>query len=1092
MKLLSVLFLFVSFSLSAVQLVKKEKPEESKSIINSKFLSSLKFRSIGPAMISGRIADIAVNPNNSSEYYLAVASGGVWKTSNAGNTFDPIFDNYGSYSIGCVTIDPLQTSTVWVGTGENNNQRSVAFGDGIYKSTDGGKSFKNMGLKNAEHISKIIVDPNNSDIVYVAAYGPLWSEGGDRGVYKSIDGGKTWEMKFNISENSGISDLIIDPSNPDVFYAAVHQRRRHVFTYVGGGKESGIYKSIDAGENWNELTSGLPVKKMGRVGLAISPVNTAYVYAIIEAEEGKGGFFRSTNNGASWAKRSGYKTSGNYYQEIVCDPFNKDKVFSMNTWLHHTEDGGKTFKRTGEKSKHVDNHCIWIDPTDANHWVIGCDGGVYETWDHASNWRWVSYLPLVQFYKVSVDNAKPFYNVYGGTQDNNSVGGPSATINNAGILNSDWFITNGGDGFESQVDPIDPNIVYAQAQYGWLVRYDKQSGEKMGIQPMPKKNEAAFRWNWDAPLVISSHNNKRLYFAANKLFKSDDQGNTWERISGDLTRGLDRNQAKVMGEIQAPEVVMKHKSTTIFGNIVALDESELNENLLYVGTDDGLIQITKDGGKNWDKKSTFIGIPDLTYVNMIIASKHDEKVVYAVFNNHKKGDFKPYILKSNDQGNTWTSIASDLPERGSVYAIAEDHKDPNLLFAGTEFGLFCSLNGGANWVQLKGGLPTVAIRDIAIQKRENDLVLASFGRGFYILDDYSILRSLKEADLKEKEAIVFPITTALEFIPSSPFGGKGKGHHGEGVFLGKNPTFGATFRYYIKDLTDSPKELRKEATKKSKEDGTAINYPSPENLLTEELYENPYLIFSIKNSKGEEVRRLTKEASKGLSTMSWDLRYPTTNPIKLKTGKVGRYSFPDVGPLVVPGVYSIEIVLVEAGETKSIGSSTEFTVKALENSSLSRQSELSLTFKKEVAELRRQLAGYIREVNQSNNSLKYIKAAIKSYPNSDTKWLKEVHVLEAEIRWLYNLIWGKGYISKLEIETSPGTASRIETVVYQTWYSTSNPTNTQKEQFQIAKDDVVIITAKLASVKTKLKALEEKLNAKSIPYTPNRVNYRED
>ncbi len=1065
---------------------------EKKTILNSGLLSTLKFRNIGPALISGRISDMAVNPNNPSEYYFTAASGGVWKTENSGTTFKPIFDSQGSYSIGCVTMDPNNTNVVWIGTGENNNQRSVAYGDGVYKSEDGGKSWKNKGLKLSEHISKIIVDPRDSDHIYVAAYGPLWSEGGDRGIYESNDGGEKWKRILHISDHTGMADLIMDPVNSDILYAAAHQRRRHVFTYIGGGEESGIHKSTDGGKTWTELKSGLPVKKMGRIGLAVSSVDHNYVYAIIEAEEKKGGFFRSTNQGASWEKRSNRVTSGNYYQEIICDPFDVDKVYSMDTWLHHTEDGGKTFKRTGEKSKHVDNHCIWIDPTDKNHWRVGCDGGIYETWDHAKNWSWISYLPLVQFYKVAVDNDTPFYNVYGGTQDNNSVGGPSATTNNAGIRNSDWYITNGGDGFESQVDPEDPNIVYAQAQYGWLVRYDRQSGEKIGIQPQPKKGEAAFRWNWDAPLVISNHNHKRLYFAANKVFKSDDMGNTWNAISDDLTRQLNRNKLKVMGEIQRPEVVMKNKSTTIFGNIVAMDESPKNENLLYVGTDDGLIQITKDGGQNWTKQEEFDGVPNMTYVNMLVASQHSENVAYAVFNNHKKGDFKPYIYKTTNQGEAWTSITGDLPERGSVYAIAEDHESPDLLFAGTEFGVFVSVNGGKNWIQLKGGLPTIAVRDIAIQRRENDLILATFGRGFYILDDYSILKTLTEDKLKEDGATIFPIKTALQFIPNNPQGGRGKGHGGEGVFLGKNPAYGATIRYYVKSIPEGPKALRQKEEKKAKKEKVDIDYPSNDELLIEDNYEKPYFVFIIKNANGDEIRRITKPAAKGLNVVNWNLRYPSTKSIKLKTKPPGRYSYPDEGPLVVPGIYKVDLVMVENGVPKTLTSSQPFTVKALENSSLARQTVSSIAFKNEVAELRRQLMGANSKLNDYKNRLKYIKAAVKTYPSANFDWLKEIKSLEDKLQKIGFDMWGKSYLAKRDVETLPGAGGRIETMVYQMWYSTSDPTTTQKEQYAIAQEEFELIQTGVKDVKTRIEVLEEKLNVEGIPYTPNRVDFRED
>jgi photosystem II stability/assembly factor-like uncharacterized protein len=1069
----------------------KKGDKEEQSEINSGLVSGLSFRCIGPSLTAGRVADIAVNPNNPDQYYLAIASGGVWKTDNHGNTYYPIFDGQGSYSIGCITIDPNNENTIWVGTGENNNQRSVAYGDGVYKSIDGGKSWKNMGLKNSEHISKVIVDPRNSDVVYVAAYGPLWSDGGERGVYKTTDGGENWERIHFISDKTGTADLVMDPDNPDVLYEAVHQRRRHVFTYIGGGEESSLYKTSDGGKTWTEITSGLPAGKMGRIGLAVSPVDNNYVYAIVEAEGDKGGFFRSVNKGLSWEKRSDYNTSGNYYQEIVCDPVDKDKVFSMNTWLHHTEDGGKNFKRTGEKGKHVDNHCIWINPENTNHWIVGCDGGVYETWDHASNWHYKPNLPITQFYKVAVDNDKPFYNVYGGTQDNNSLGGPSRTINNAGIQNSDWYITNGGDGFESQVDPEDPNIVYAQAQYGWLVRYDRQSGEKIGIQPQPGKGEAAYRWQWDAPLVISKHDHKRIYFAANKVFKSDDRGNTWQTISPDLTRQLDRNKMKVMGEIQSPDVVMKNKSTTIYGNIVALDESAKNENLLYVGTDDGLIHVTTDGGGTWNKKDNFPGIPSMTYVNMLLASQHDEGTVFAVFNNHKKGDFKPYIMKSTNKGDSWTSISGDLPERGSVYAIAEDHVNPNLLFAGTEFGVYFSINGGKNWVELSAGLPTIAVRDIAIQQRENDLVLATFGRGFYILDDYSPLRSLSD-ELTEKPATIFPVKTALQYIESNPLGLRGTGSQGASHYAASNPSFGATFTYYVKDKPKSPKDLRKEEEKKAKEEGSDIDYPSYEEFVEEDNYEKPYLLFVIRDASGKEVRKIKTGAKTGVNRITWNMRYPAVTPIKLNKGSTGRYSNPNEGPLALPGKYTVELHQAENGVFTKLADPVEFEIKALENSSLARQTEANIAFKKELAELRRQYRGTSSLLSELENRLKFIKAAIQQYPGADLAWMTEVKALEETIHDIKIDLYGDWHKSSRDVETAPSISDRIETSVYQCWYSTSDPTTTQKEQYAIGKEEFELAKGDVDKVKSRVIALEEKLNNAGIPYTPQRVNFRED
>lgn len=1088
----TILLSVVIIATSSFAQKKKGKDSNDDSPVNASLVSGLKWRSVGPALTAGRIADIAVNPQNPAEYYLAIASGGVFKTSNSGTTYEPIFDNYGSYSVGCITIDPNNQNVIWVGTGENNNQRSVAYGDGIYKSEDGGKSFKNMGLENSEHISDIIVDPRNSNVIYVAAYGPLWSEGGDRGVYKSTDGGKNWKPVFQISKHTGCADLIMDPENPDILYAAMHQRRRHVWTYVGGGPESGVYKTTDGGANWTELTNGLPKNKLGRVGLAVSPVNSDYVYAIAEAKDGKHGFYRSTDQGASFQKMSSYKTSGNYYQEIYCDPKDVNKVFAMDTWLHHTEDGGKTFKRTGERNKHVDNHCIWIDPMNTNHWLVGCDGGLYETWDHANRWQYKPNLPITQFYKVAVDNAEPFYNIYGGTQDNNSQGGPSRTLNNAGITNADWFITNGGDGFESAIDPVNPNIVYAQAQYGWIVRYDKSTGEKIGIQPMPQKGEKAFRWNWDAPLLISPHDHKTLYFAANRLFKSTDYGDTWERVSPDLTRQIDRNTLKEMGKVWGMNTVMKNKSTSMYGNIVALDESPVKKGLLYVGTDDGLIQVSEDDGKNWRKIESFPGIPERTYVNMIIADKYDENVVYAVFNNHKSGDFKPYILKSNDKGASWTSISANLPERGSVYAIAQDHIKKDLLFCGTEFGFYFSIDGGQKWVKLTAGLPTIAIRDIALQARESDVVVATFGRSFYVLDDYSVLRNLKEEDL-EKEAHVFDIKDAWHYVETNPIGLRGKSSMGASYFTSPNPDFGAIFTYYIKESRKTAKQERKEKENKLDKDGKDVPWISIEEMRKEELEEKPFLLFVIRDAEGNEVNRIRKSVSKGIHRVSWNLRRASTSPIKLSKGKAGRYSNPDDGYLVKPGKYNVQLLRIDNGEITQLSEKREFVVKSLNENAVPSDPEKMEVFASQLGELNRSVDGASKLMSEYNNRLKHIKQAIIQYPGTNVNLLKEIKSLEEKFYYLKIAMWGDQTLSSKDIETVPSITDRVGTISYQIYGSTANPTTTQKKSLELAKEEFVKAKKDLDFIIVSIKDLEKKLAQLPIPYTPGRgEEWKED
>ena len=1080
MKSILILSLFVISSVGVYAQRKKDKTTTN-AAVEASTIGGLKFRMVGPALTSGRIADIAVHPDNNNIWYVAAASGGVWKTTNHGTSFSPIFDNYDSYSIGCVTLAPSNSNTVWVGSGENNNQRSVAYGDGVYKSMDGGKSFKNMGLKTSEHIGKIIVHPTDENSIWVAAYGPVWSKGGERGVYKSTDGGETWKQTLEISEHTGIAEIAIDPSNPNILYAAAHQRRRREWTYIGGGPESGMYKSTNGGETWKEINKGLPEGKMGRIGIAVSPVNPSYVYAIVEARGDKAGFYRSTNGGENWSKMSGYKTSGNYYQEIICDLTDVDKVFSMNTWLHHTEDGGKTFKRTGESKKHVDNHCIWINPNDPNHWIVGCDGGIYETYNHAKDWRYYDNLPIIQFYKVATDNAEPFYNIYGGTQDNNSMGGPSATMNNSGILNSDWFITNGGDGFESAIDPTNPNIAYAQAQYGWLVRYDKSSGEKTPIQPMPGKGEDAYRWNWDAPLLISPHDPKRIYFAANKLFRSSNRGDDWDVISPDLSQQMDRNKLEVMDQVWSMDAVMKNKSTTIYGNIVALDESPINKGLLYAGTDDGLIQTSADDGGSWSKLGTFPGVPKNTRVNMITASVHDVNVVFAVFNNHRAGDFKPYVLKSTDKGKTWTSISSNLPERGSAFAIRQDHVDPNLLFVGTEFGAFFSNDGGSSWTKL-AGLPTIAVYDLDIQKRESDLVAGTFGRGFYVLDNYSPLRNISK-DILDKEAHLFPIKDALVYIPAAPLGLSGVGSQGANMWHADNPAFGATFSLYIKETEKSMKDARIKAQEKKEKEGEAVDYPSFETLTAEKLEDSKQLVWIIRDSQGKEIKRLITKPSKGINRINWNLKTQTTSPIRLKEPKVGRYSSADDGYLVAPGQYSVEILTLKDGATASLISKTEFIVKSLDNRALPNSDVAELIqFRKDVAETSRQIAGSGKLMGELNDKLKYIEMAIKKYPGTDLNLLTEVESIKTDYHTASAVFWGDGIRSSHEFETVPSISGRIGMVDYQINSNRAGVTKTHRLNKKIAEEEYSEFRKSLNAMIVKTRAIEDKLKAANIPY----------
>ena len=1088
--LLFLLVLLIPLSGFAQKKKKKDDPKEEKPAyyLDSVSLSGLSFRCVGPALTSGRISDFAVHPDNRSTYYVATSSGGVWKTVNAGTTYDPIFDGQGSYSIGCVTLDPNNPNVLWVGTGENNNQRSVAYGDGIYKSSDGGRSWEHMGLKNSEHIGKIIVDPRNSDVVYVAAIGPLWSEGGDRGVYKSTDGGVNWDAVLTIDEHTGVTDLVMDPRNPDVLYAAAFQRRRHVFTYVGGGPGSGIYKSTDGGLTWEKANKGLPGVDMGRIGLAISPADPEVIYAMVEAAQGKSGVFRSTNRGASWEKRSGYVTSGNYYVELVPHPNDPDIVFSMDTWLHWTTDGGKSFKKVNEEYKHVDNHCMYIDPAFPDYYLVGCDGGIYESFDAAKTWQFKANLPVTQFYKVAVDNDEPFYNIYGGTQDNFSLGGPARTRNGNGIMNSDWYITNGGDGFESQIDPRNPDIVYAQSQYGGLVRYDRQSGESVGIQPKPGKGEDAYRWNWDAPLLASAHNPTRIYFAANKLFRSDDRGNSWTKISEDLTRQIDRNTLEVMGRVQSIDAVAKNRSTSPYGTIVAFSESPLDENLLFVGTDDGLIQITTDGGANWTTVdvNNIPGAPQRTYVNMLLASRYDENVVYAAFNHHKYGDFKPYVFKSTDKGNTWTNISSNLPERGSAYAIAEDHVDKDLLFVGTEFSCFFSLDGGGHWKKLSAGLPTVAVRDIAIQERENDLVLGTFGRSFYVLDDYSPLREMKKADL-DTDAKIFPIKDGLIYIENLPLGLRENGFQGHNFYAAPNPPVGVAFNYFVKESVKTLKEKRQKAEKEALKNDEPIRYPNYEELLAERQEEKPYLEFTIRDLSGNVVRKLKTKASKGMNRIVWNGRYTSVSPISMSPRSASIFGPLDNGILALPGDYTVSLSQSINGEMTELVPPQPFKLNTLGGVTLPAEDRADLlAFQQEAMELRRAYSGASAMMSDINNRLRHIRKAVFAIPTPTADLTADLQAIDDKVYEISKAMDGDRVAGQIDQNSPASISSRLYSVTYDMWQSTSAPTQTMRDGIRIAGEEFIVQLAAIKSVFADVKRLEKKLEEAGAPYTPGR------
>ena len=1058
--------------------------DRSGDTIKSNLVSGLKFRNIGPAFASGRISDFVVNPSNPSEYYVAVSSGHIWKTVNNGTTFQPVFENYDAYSIGCLAMDPGNHHVIWAGTGENNHQRALGYGNGVYKSVDGGKSWKNMGLKESRQIGMIAIHPENTDIVFVAAEGSAWGPGGDRGLYRTEDGGETWDKVLDISEHTGVNNVLIDPRDPRIMYATSEQRRRHVHTKIGGGPESGIWKSTDGGNSWRELKKGLPGGDMGGIGIAISPVKPDIVYAIIEAEGTSGGFFRSTDRGETWKKMSDHHSSGQYYNEIYCHPHDEDIVYSMETVSKITVDGGKTWRSLGISRRHVDDHALWIDPDDHDHFIIGGDGGIYETFDHGETYLHKTNLPVTQYYRVNVDNQEPFYWVYGGTQDNNSMGGPSRNTSTDGVSSCEWVVTLGGDGFWQAIDPQNPDIVYSEYQYGNIFRYDRKSGERLKIKPQPRAGEENYKWNWNTPFILSPHSNTRLYIAANKVFRSDDRGNSWQVISDDITAQVDRNTWPVMGRYWSIDAVVKDVSTSLFGTAVSLAESPVKEDLLYVGTDDGVIQVTEDAGQTWRKIDKFPGVPEYTYVSDILPSRFDENVVYAAFDNRKRDDFKPYILKSADKGRTWESIANNLPSDETVHTVEQDFINSDLLFAGTELGLYFSADEGKIWTALESGLPSIAIRDMTIQERESDLVLASFGRGFFILDDYSPLRQIEPA-LIEKEAHIFPVKDALMYMQTG-------GRYGTGstYYTADNPPFGAIFTYYMKEVPKTLKAMRQEREKELAEKKERIPMPTMDELRAEENEVAPHLIFTIRDGQGREVRKLFERPKKGIHRVNWNLRYTGSRPVNLRNQEYDPFADPGSGYLAMPGDYTVELSLFVRGEVRQLAGPVPFTARILDNTTLPAEDRAELVaFQDKVTELARAMYGAQRFADEMIKKARHLRQAAQATPDASPVLMQKILDVQQElddIKWKF-----EGQEAKASSEENwpavPPLSERLMALMYPHWSSTSPVTQTQRDQFSILSEEFPPVLERIREVDEALQTIDREMEDLGAPWTPGRI-----
>jgi photosystem II stability/assembly factor-like uncharacterized protein len=1074
--LLAAAFLFCGAS---AQKTPTQKTIPADSLWKADNFSGLAMRSIGPALFSGRIADIAVHPHDPNTWYVAVGSGGVWKTENAATTWTPVFDNYSSYSTGCISIDPSSPSTVWLGTGENVGGRHAGFGDGVYRSADGGKSWVNMGLKTSEHISKIIIHPTNSNIVWVAAQGPLWSKGGERGVYKTTDGGKTWVNTLSVNEWTGATDLAADPRNPDVIYAATWQRHRTVANYMGGGPGSGIYRSDDGGNTWIKLTSGLPTSRMGKIGIAVSPQQPDVVYAAIELDQRTGAVFKSTDRGANFTKQSDAvagATGPHYYQELYACPHYFDRIYLVDVRMQISDDGGKTFRQMKEDHKHSDNHALVFRKDDPNYLLVGTDGGLYESFDGTETWRYIANLPVTQFYKLALDDSKPFYKVFGGTQDNYTHGGPVRTDNVHGIRNHDWKIVLDWDGHQPATEPGNPDIMYGQRQEGTLSRIDMQTGEVTDIQPHPAKGEPYERFNWDAPILVSPHKPTRIYHASQRLWRSENRGDSWQAISADLTNNVNRMELPIMGGVQSWENSWDLLAMSNYSSITSIAESPLKEGLIYIGTDDGNIQVTENGGSSWalTKITSLPGVPATAFINDIKADLFDENTVYIALDNHKEGDFKPYLFKSSNRGKSWVSLSANLPERTLVWRIVQDHKLRDLFFIGTEFGLYFTTDGGKRWTQIKGGVPTISFRDLTIHRRDNDLVAASFGRSFYVFDDIEVFRNIDEETLRA-DATLFPVKDALWYIPRGDIDfGDPKGFQGASYFAAPNPAFGAIFTYHLGEGFMTLSEKRQKA---EKEGQTA--FPGWDALQAEADETAPAIIALVRDAAGTEVRRVQGPAGKGFHRIAWDLKLASPQSIRLNNPNDQGES----GILAAPGKYSVQLYISENGVLRELSQKAEFSTVPIYKSSISNPLASETGSMWESYQLvTRDYAAVMTRLDRAANRSTALRSALNRIPAQEAALAPALNEITSSVKALRTELQGNKAKNKIGEKNDPTISDRFFKLYLSLGRSTYGPTPAIMEVLATLQTELAEASAKLEKIEAGSKSIADAIFAEGGPF----------
>jgi photosystem II stability/assembly factor-like uncharacterized protein len=838
-------------------------------------LQELRFRSIGPAVTGGRIHDVEALPHDPSTLYLATASGGIWKSTNKGTTWTPIFDDQPVSTFGVVAIAPSNPEILWAGTGEQNNRQSTSWGNGVYRSLDSGATWRHLGLEATRHIGAIAVHPDDPDVAYVAALGNLWAPSPERGVYKTSDGGATWSRVLFVDTLTGVVNLVMDPSDPNTLYAAAYQRLRRTWGFNGGGPGSGIYKTTDGGDTWRELQNGLPSGDKGRIGLAIAQTNPRVLNAIVQASEGSG-VYRTEDGGATWEMVSDLDPRPMYYSHIYIDPTNEDRIYVLAVSFYKSEDGGHTFRTmptrpTYDVGVHSDFHAMWIDPNNSEHFYLVGDGGLHETWDRGETYIRINNLPIGQFYGIGVDMREPYY-IYGGMQDNHSWLGPSRTRHWIGIINDDWRQIGFGDGMFHKADPGDYRFVYGAAQDGVLVRIDPETGDQLDISPRPPEGEPAYRFDWMTTVLVSQHDPWVVYLGGNRLFISRDRGVSWERTE-DLSRQIDRDTLTIMGVSGSQPMLSKNDGTSSYGEIVTIAESPLDPRILWVGTDDGNLQVSRDGGYAWTEVSGNVnGVPAGTYVSRVIASIGGPGFAYATFDAHRDGDFAPYVFKTEDFGVHWRPLTDGLPSEGSVNVIVEHPANPNLLFLGTEHALFVSVDAGAHWWRFMPNLPTTLYDDLVIHPLDEDLIVATHGRSIWILDDVSPLANWSDA-VASSRVYLFPVRGATIFQYW-----KDTSYRGQAAYAGENPPQEAIINYHLNRSVDA-------------------------------------VTITVRNQRGDVVRRLEGPGSAGvIHRVYWDLRHEPP-PTQARFG--GRQAPPQPpqlpqpvtarGPFVAPGTYTVEV-----------------------------------------------------------------------------------------------------------------------------------------------------------------------------------------